>query len=262
MAPGALLPDVGGRELHLASPARLREVWRLELPPLPVRVDGLQRTFAFVRRGRVVARVTLASDWRDGVAQHLATLHALGFARIALLPEVDDAPPAARDGAVAGVERIEPQRAARDEWLADAVRDGQPLVVAHTVWRDLVPPGSVSLVPVDADAGAHGVLLGDPLASLVAARRVAQAVRGRLRRQQGAAVAVNAALMTTAALRWLPPEATALLHHGFVFAMLFDSLRIGALDLPDAAHDATTATAGGVPGVRAQYDDHEAAVPN
>jgi cation transport ATPase len=232
---GALLPDVGGRELHLASPARLREVWRLELPPLPAAAAGLQRTFAFVQRGRVVARVTLASDWRDGAAANLAALRALGFERIALLPETDDAPAAPLDGDAAGVEWIDPRRAPRDEWFADAVRDGRPLVLAHTVWRDLVPPGSVSLCPVDADAGAHGVLLGDPLASLVAARRLAQAVHRRLRRQQGAAVAVNAALMTAAALRWLPPEATALLHHGFVFALLFDSLRIEALDAPDVS---------------------------
>ncbi|MCI1193840.1 hypothetical protein MOJ79_18560 [Calidifontimicrobium sp. SYSU G02091] len=249
---GALLPDVGGRELHLASPARLREVWRLELPPLPAAVDGLQRTFAFVQRGRVVARVTLASDWRDGAGAHLAALRALGFERIALLPEADDVPPAPLYGDAAGVEWIDPRRAPRDEWFADAVRDGRPLVLAHTVWRDLVPPGSVSLCPVDADAGAHGVLLGNPLASLVAARELAQAVHRRLRRQQGAAVAANAALMTAAALRWLPPEVTALLHHGFVFALLFDSLRIEALDASGIrcaaapappSHDATDAPA-------------------
>ena len=40
-----------------------------------------------------------------------------------------------------------------------AVRDGSPLVMVHTVLRDLVPPGSLSLTPTDADAGSHGVLL-------------------------------------------------------------------------------------------------------
>ncbi len=39
--------------------------------------------------------------------------------------------------------------------------------------------------------------------------------------------------MTSAALRWLPPVATSLLHHGFVLAMLFDSIRLEALDAPD-----------------------------
>ena len=102
----------------------------------------------------------------------------------------------------------------------------------HTVLRDLVPPGSLSLTPAQADAGAHGVLLGDPLAGLEAGRRLAQQVHRRLRLQQGAAVAANAALMTAAALRWLPPIATSLLHHGFALLVLLDSLRIEALDAP------------------------------
>jgi hypothetical protein len=59
------------------------------------------------------------------------------------------------------------------------------------------------------------------------------AIHRRLRRQQAAATVVNAALMTSAALRWLPPVATSLLHHGFVLAMLFDSIRLEALDAPD-----------------------------
>ena len=93
-----------------------------------------------------------------------------------------------------------------------------------------MPPGSLSLTPTDADAGSHGVLIGDPLASLVAARRVAQVVHRRLRVQQGTATAVNAALMTAAALRWLPPIGTALLHHGFALLLLLDSLRIESLE--------------------------------
>jgi len=102
----------------------------------------------------------------------------------------------------------------------------------HTVLRDLVPPGSLSLTPTDADAGSHGVLLGDPLASLVAARRVAQRVHRRLRLQQGAATAANAALMAAAALRWLPPIGTSLLHHGFALLLLLDSLRVESLAAP------------------------------
>jgi cation transport ATPase len=85
---------------------------------------------------------------------------------------------------------------------------------------------------MDADAGAHGVLLDDPLASLVAARRVARAVHRRLRLQQGSAVAANAALMTAAALRWLPPIGTSLLHHGFALLLLLDSLHVESLDAP------------------------------
>jgi len=46
------------------------------------------------------------------------------------------------------------------------------------------------------------------------------------------ATAANAALMTTAALRWLPPIGTALLHHGFALLLLLDSLRFESLDAP------------------------------
>jgi len=94
------------------------------------------------------------------------------------------------------------------------------------VLRDLLPLGSLSLTPMDADAGSHGLLLGDPLASLIAARRVAQIVHRRLRLQQRAATVGNAALMTAAALRWLPPMGTTLLHHGLALLLLLDSLRI------------------------------------
>jgi hypothetical protein len=91
------------------------------------------------------------------------------------------------------------------------------------------PPG---LRPTDADTGSHGVLLGDPLASLVAARSLAQRVQRRLRLQQGTATAANAVLMTAAALRWLPPIGTSLLHHGFALLLLLDSLGVESLAAP------------------------------
>lgn len=231
---GALVRAADGREVHLAGPRPLRETWGepagLAAAPTAGAVADVQRELAFVAGGRVVARVVLASAWRAGVAAHLRALRDLGFERLMLLPEGDAA---AAPGDGVDLDAVTGTTAARAERLADEVRDGRPLVLVHTVFRDLVPAGSVALTPADADAGAHGVLLGDPLASLVAARRVAQAIHRRLRRQQAAATVVNAALMTSAALRWLPPVVTSLLHHGFVLAMLFDSIRLEALDTPD-----------------------------
>ncbi|MCU0814189.1 MAG: hypothetical protein MUC32_07660 [Burkholderiaceae bacterium] len=208
---GALVRAADGRELHLAGPRPLRETWGE-----PAGVPG-----------------ALPLDATAGVQRELArALRELGFERLMLLPEGEDAvlPDAGLD---VDLDAVTGTTAARAERLADAARDGRPLVLVHTVFRDLVPAGSVGLTPADADAGAHGVLLGDPLASLVAARRVAMAIHRRLRRQQAAATVVNAALMTSAALRWLPPVATSLLHHGFVLAMLVDSIRLEALDAPD-----------------------------
>jgi cation transport ATPase len=227
---GALL-RLGEHELHLASRQRLQQIWGLTLgdrsPPAPTGV--LRRELGVVAAGRVVARVVLASALRDSARERLSELASLGFQRIAVFAETDGAGRSALSGDGwpdwKGVERLDDDVGVRTDWLADAVRDGSPVVIAHTVLRDLVPAGSMSLTPMDADAGSHGVLLGDPLASLVAARRLAQVVHRRLRLQQGAASAGNAALMTSAALRWLPPMATTLLHHGLALLLVLDSLR-------------------------------------
>jgi cation transport ATPase len=234
---GALL-RVDGHDLHLASPQRLQRVWgwTAEAPASPQGPRPLQRELVVVASGRIVARVILVSAWRPSAAARLDELAALGFDRIAVFVEADGAaaapPGPGGPGDRGRVEFVADDALARADWLAEAARDGAPLVLVHTVLRDLVPPGSLSLAPMDADAGAHGVLLDDPLASLAAARRVARAVHRRLRLHQGTAVGANAALMTAAALRWLPPMATALLHHGFAMLLLLDGLRLESLDAP------------------------------
>lgn len=281
---GALVRQ-DGHEVHLGSPQRLRTLWQLDIATLVAArdggaegaatsaQDGLLRHFGLVAQGRLVARVTLVSAWREGVATRLEGLHALGFERIAVFVEDDgsvqaavfaDAPPYPPSSmppprprspldATLGI-RIEwlgPDPLARNDWLAEATHDGLPLVLLHTVLRDLVPPGSLSLAPTDAEAGAHGVLLGDPLADLERARELARSVHRRLRLHHGAAAGANAVLMTASALRWLPPMATTLLNHGFALLVLLDSLRIeslgaqaraGTVDAPAPASDATSAT--------------------
>jgi cation transport ATPase len=258
---GVLL-RTGGREVHLAGRARLRALWGLGLPQAMVgRADhggrddaALRREFVFVADGRVVARVVLASAWRPGVAQHLAALRRAGFRRIALVAEDAgeresmDAPPAEFDRD----EWITDGQAALGDWLAEVTHDGAPAVVVHTVLRDAVPPGSLGLAPLDAEAGPHGVLAGDPLATLLSARRLAQVIERRLRRRHRFAVAANAALMTAGAVRWLSPMAVTLMHHGAGLLLLMDSLRLEALRTSSktpaapasANHGASGATAG------------------
>jgi hypothetical protein len=106
------------------------------------------------------------------------------------------------------------------------------VALVHTALRDLVPPGGLSLCPVDAEAGAHGVLLGDPLASLLDARAVARTIRARLMRRYGASVIVETALMIGGAQRVLPPVMVAILHHALAFALLADSRRLVRLAAP------------------------------
>jgi cation transport ATPase len=239
---GAVL-RVGEHEVHLASRQRLQQVWGLSLDagPQASAAGPLRRELAVVAAGRVVARVVLASGLRPSALERLGELAALGFERIALFVEADGGHglvPHPENWSAFAPECVTDDAGVRGDWLADAVRDGSALVMVHTVLRDLVPPGSLSLTPADADAGSHGVLLGDPLASLVAARRLAQRVHRQLRLQQGSATAANAVLMTAAALRWLPPMGTSLLHHGFALLLLLDSLRIESLE---ATQDDTSA---------------------
>ena len=238
---GAVL-RIGEHELHLASRQRLHQVWgwtladKVENEAPAAAPARLRRELVVVAAGRVVAQVVLASVLRPAVADQLEELAALGFERMAVFVEAggDDSPTPAPVVRLRRLAAVADDFNMRSDWLADAVQDGAPLVMLHTVLRDLVPAGSLSLSPMDSDAGSHGVLLGDPLRSLVAARRVAQLVHRRLRLQQGTAVAANAALMTAAGLRWLPPMAITLLHHGHALLLLLDSLRIESLVAPPA----------------------------
>lgn len=229
---GAVL-RVGENELHLASPLRLRQVWGMDPRDAPPASPSgpLRRELTVVAAGRVVAQATLVSALRPGATQRLLELAALGFERLAVFVEADGCgtsalPPQVQAGAV----YIEDDRARRVQWLTSSARESEPVVMAHTTLRDLLPPGSLSLTPMDSDAGSHGVLLDDPLASLVAARRVAQTVHRRLRMQQGSATTLNSLLMAASALRWLPPMGTALVHHGFALLLLLDSLRVERIE--------------------------------
>jgi cation transport ATPase len=245
---GALL-RIGGHELHLAGARRLERIWGLSMPAArPGRHgDALQRTFAFVAQGRAVATFTLSCAPRPDVDRRLGRLRALGFERIAVVVEDDgDASPAAPGrgawGRIEGIVGLVHSPAAIRAWLDADGRTDSPVVIVHTILRDLVPPGGLSLTPANADTGAHGVLLGDPLASLEHARALAVRVRHRLRTQQNLAVAANAALMTASALRWLPPMATALLHHGFALAVLLDGLLLERLSVAERTPVPTTVT--------------------
>jgi cation transport ATPase len=84
----------------------------------------------------------------------------------------------------------------------------------------------LSLCPVDAEAGAHGVLLGDPLAALLSARAEAQRLRRALRWQFGGSVTANSVLMVLAAMQAASPLAISALRHGFALLLLGSSARL------------------------------------
>jgi cation transport ATPase len=85
------------------------------------------------------------------------------------------------------------------------------------------------------------VLLHDPLPSLVSARETAAALRMRLRRRFGQAVALNAALLVATAMRWSPPLATAAVKHGIALLLIEASSRLARSAAPSAPlHEAGT----------------------
>jgi len=225
-AHGAVLHEPP-RVLHIGGAALLERVWKLPLPEPDRR--GLVRRLGVVDNGRLLATIHLGCRLRPGVADQLEQLRAAGVRRIAVFGEDPGAQPAAALGEVGADAVVCASRAAQRDWLADAVRRGERVALVHTGLRDLLPPGGLSLCPVDADAGAHGVLLGEPLPSLLAARTLARRIRRELRWRFGRSMALNAGLMTASALQWLPPWSAALLKYGSALVLLEESARLALL---------------------------------
>jgi len=234
---GVLL-RVGERLLHVAGARQIAQTWGLSMPEPDRR--SLVRRLGVVEAGVLLATVHLGCELRAGVAANLARLRALGVRRIAIFTEDPTAQPAQALTELGADDVVSRDRAAQERWLARAAEQGERVALVHTGLRDLLPPGGLSLCPVDAESGAHGVLLGDPLASLVSGRATAQRIRTRLRVQTGGAVTLNAGLMVAAAMRWLPPIATATIKHGIGLALLQQAGALARLRTPpqpdDAAH--------------------------
>jgi cation transport ATPase len=229
---GAVLRD-RGRTLHIGGARLLARTWGVRLAEPDRR--SLVRRLGIVEEGRLLAVIHLGCRVRPGVAQRFGELRALGVRRIAVFTEDPAAQPAQALRELGADAVISADRLAQERWLDEAVQQGERVALVHTGLRELLPPGGLSLCPVDAEAGAHGVLLGEPLLSLVTARRAARELRGSLRKRFGASVALNSALMVAAAMRWVPPMATAAIKHGFALLLLQESARLARLDARPAA---------------------------
>jgi cation-transporting P-type ATPase C len=248
---GAVLRD-GARTLHIAGARLLERTWNVRLQEPDRR--SLVRRLGIVEDGRLLAVIHLGCRVRPGVAQRFAQLRALGVRRIAIFTEDPAAQPARALLGLGADDVVSRDRQAQERWLDEAVQLGERVALVHTGLRDLLPPGGLSLCPVDAEAGAHGVLLGEPLASLLTARRAARDLRAALRARFGVSVALNSALMVAAAMRWLPPIATAAVKHGFSLLLLQQSARLARLDARqpiDAPGETSAAARGDAPGAAA-----------
>jgi hypothetical protein len=202
-----------------------------------VELDGewiLRADSAASRRGRRVFRVrhdgvdagrlVVELDPRTGLAATLARARAAGFERIIRIAH----PEAPVD--VAGFDSCIPaRRSAVREALEKLAEGGATLAVFAPTWRAQVPPGAVTLAPVAADAPAHFLLLGDPGPALIGARELAREMRRREQRRTRYASIANAALLSASALRWLPPEASSVLHQAVALACMIDALALRRL---------------------------------
>lgn len=226
---GAVIGD-GGRTLHIAGPESLRRAWGIELPP--ARAGLVRRRLGVVDGGRLLGIATLSCQLRDGLEERIAALRRLGFRRIAVFTEDSAAEPPETLQSLGADLVVSAGREAQGRWLDEAVEAGERVVLVHTGLRDLLPPGGLSLCPVEAEAGAHGVLLGDPLSSLASSRALARVIHTRLRLHFGVATVANAALMIASGLRLIPPIATTSLNHAFALFLLRNSMAPARLPQP------------------------------
>jgi Cu2+-exporting ATPase len=224
---GAVLPlpeDGGARVLHVGGAQLLARTWGIELTEPDRR--SLVRRLGIVQDGRLLATVHLGCRLRRGVKQQFAALRALGVQRIAVFTEDPAAAPAAALAHLGADAVVSSDRAAQARWLDEAVARGERVALVHTGLRDILPPGGLSLCPVDAEAGAHGVLLGEPIAALLSARAEAARLRRALRWQFGGSVTANAVLMVVAAMQAASPMAISALRHAFALLLLQQSARL------------------------------------
>jgi cation transport ATPase len=225
---GAVLHDPP-RTLHVGGAEPLRRTWGLPLAHADR--GSLERVLGIVANGTLIGSVKLRVGLRPSVAAQLQQLRRLGFRRIAILTEDLEESPGPELAALGADVVISSSRAEQGRWLEQAVEHGERVALLHTGLRDLLPPGGLSLCPAEAEAGAHAVLIGEPLRSLIAARSVARSLHRELRRQFGATMTINAALMVASGLRLIPPIVNTTLHHAATLVLLRRSM-----DLAETTH--------------------------
>jgi Cu2+-exporting ATPase len=231
---GAVLPLQDGqgaaRVLHVGGAQLLSRTWGIALTEPDRR--SLVRRLGIVQDGRLLATVHLGCRLRPNVKERFDALRALGVTRIAVFTEDPAAMPATALTQLGADAVVSSDRAAQERWLDEAVARGERVALVHTGLRDILPPGGLSLCPVDAEAGAHGVLLGEPLGALLSARAEAARLRRSLRWQFGGSVTVNSMLMVLAAMRAASPMAISALRHAFALLLLQQSARLARTSPP------------------------------
>ncbi len=225
---GVVVPLRGADALHVAGAPLLRRTWGVELPA-SAPWAGVTRRLGVVAAGRLLAVVTLGAALRADAGACIAALRGLGLRRVAIFAEDIGGTPCADLAELGADAVITGSRRDQARWLEDCAERGLGPVMVHRGLRELLPPGGLSLCPIEADAGADGVMLSEPFSSLIAGRVAAAAVRERLRQDLGAGLAVNSALIVASALRLAPPIATAAMHHAFVLALLGRSKAIATM---------------------------------
>jgi Cu2+-exporting ATPase len=228
--------------IHVAGSRVLEQTWGLQ--PLRGERHSLARWIGVVRAGKLLARVQLDCRLRPAVARDFSRLRQLGVKRIAVFTENPYEASLKQLQALGADDVVAGDRVLQARWLEEEAEAGRRLALVHTSMRDLLPPGGLSLCPVDAEAGAHGVLLGAPLASLIAARAVAGELTRAIRQQFGTSMAVSVGLMLVSALSAASPIAVALARHGASALLLLQGAGLARRTAPHLTHSHTESTHG------------------
>ncbi|MBK8070256.1 MAG: hypothetical protein IPK27_22400 [Rhodanobacteraceae bacterium] len=184
-----------------------------------------RRVFRVRHNGADAGCLVASLELRPGLATALAEARSAGFKRIVRIAH-PEAPTQ-----VGGFDsRIAAARNEVRDALERLAAQGSTLAVLAPGWRAQVPPGAVTLAPVAADSPAHFLMLGDPLPALIGARGIACAIGHREQRRIRFASIANSTLMCASALRWLPPEASAILHQVVALACMVDALTLRRLE--------------------------------
>ena len=235
VAHGMSCPVYGDR-LLIGSRHYLEEHEGLSFAPFEAEITALEKTgktLLYVStQHEAVGLIALRDTLRDDARQVLASLRELGVRHLVMLTG-DHRRRAQALADELGIDEVFAERVPEDKagvieqlraegrrvaFVGDGVNDGPALVAADV---GIAMSRGAELARATADV----VLLEDRLALLVDSVDIAQRTMHLVATNYRAAIGINTGVMIGAALGWLSPVTTAVLHNGTTVGLLIKALR-------------------------------------
>lgn len=227
---------VNGDVLLIGSRHYLEEHEGLDFSAFKDNIEALQaegKTLLYVgTRNEPIGLIALRDTVREDAARVLDTLHRFGVQHLVMLTG-DHRNRAEALAAEIGIDEVFAEQVPEDKagiiqqlqaegrkvaFVGDGVNDGPALVAADV---GIAMSRGAELARATADV----VLLEDRLALLVDAVDISRRTMKLVRQNYNAAIGINTGVMLGAAMGWLSPIATAVLHNGTTVALLIKALR-------------------------------------